>query len=178
MKIENWTMNTNKVQLWLESKDRGASGTAIAMTIELGNASKTDEERTTYWTAIRSIGKSHDDFPVAPRGTQSSMPMEAQLIADSVVEVVRNAFATISNAEMVLRVIFPSGHTGGAYADIDALADYYAKTAMKNMRAALKDNRWDGTADKDSGLPNMTAPPLNTKKKAKSTTTSEGEEEE
>lgn len=62
MKEDNWNINTNKVQLWLEQEDRGDNGKAIELSIMLGNNCQDDELRSTYWTAIRSIGSSFDDF--------------------------------------------------------------------------------------------------------------------
>ena len=58
---------------------------------------------------------------------------------------IQNAFATISDAELILEVMLPHGKTGGAYADIEAFAKYMSMKAQRVLKAALKDNRWDGT---------------------------------
>ena len=68
MKRENWIKNTNEVQAWLEREDRGDNGKAIELSIMLGNTTDDDDLRSTYWTAIRSIGSTFEDFPKARRG--------------------------------------------------------------------------------------------------------------
>ena len=75
MKKENWIKNTNAVQAWLEREDRGDVGNAISLSITLGNATDSDDLRSTYWTAIRSIGSPYSDFPAARRGRESALPV-------------------------------------------------------------------------------------------------------
>ena len=81
---ENWRINTGKVTLWLNEEDRGDNGKAIELSIMLGNNCNDDELRSTYWTAIRSIGSSFDDFPMARRGRESALPENIELSATSV----------------------------------------------------------------------------------------------
>ena len=164
MKEENWITNVNRVALWLEAEDRGQAGEAISLSITLGNECGSDEMRSTYWTAIRSIGGNYDDFPLARKGRESSLSPEMQMAIDGVVSAVETAFADITNAELITTVIHPHGRTGGGYDSIADLAADYAKKARKNLENAAKENRWDGTMNGD--IPAMTPPPLKEKKEA------------
>ena len=107
MNTKNWMKNTNAVLAWLEREERGDNGKAIELSIMLGNGAENDDMRSTYWTAIRSIGSVYDDFPVARRGRESSLPDDVEQNALSVKNAVQNAFATIGSADLILQVILP-----------------------------------------------------------------------
>tara|TARA_R110002012_G_scaffold312420_1_gene523133 strand:- start:1425 stop:2039 length:615 start_codon:yes stop_codon:yes gene_type:complete len=156
MKEDNWNINTNKVQLWLEQEDRGDNGKAIELSIMLGNNCQDDELRSTYWTAIRSIGSSFDDFPMARRGRESALPDAIELAATSVKNTVIAAFADITDSETVLKVILPHGRTGGSYATIGDLAEEYGNKAYRALVQGYKDGRWDGTME--DSVPQMASP--------------------
>jgi len=156
MKQDNWIKNTNAVQAWLELEDRGDVGQAISLSITLGNATDNDDLRSTYWTAIRSIGSPYDDFPAARRGRESSLPEEVDLHATSVKNAVITAFAGISNPDLITTVILPHGRTGGAYEDIMALARSMGKKAYDALVKGYKEGRWDGTMNGE--IPVMTPP--------------------
>jgi len=156
MKQDNWIKNTNAVQAWLELEDRGDVGKAISLSITLGNATDDDDLRSTYWTAIRSIGSPYDDFPAARRGRESSLPEEVDLNATSVKNAVITAFAGISNPDLITTVILPHGRTGGAYEDIMAFARSMGKKAYDALVNGYKKGRWDGTMNGE--IPTM-APP-------------------
>jgi hypothetical protein len=158
MKKDNWTTNTNKVLAWLEKEDRGASGEAIQLSITLGNNATDDDGRSQYWTAIRSFGAGFEDFPAARKGQQSSLPTDIQVNVDSVTQMVKNVFADIGEQDLILTVILPHGRTGGAYADIDAMATYFSNQAGRNLVNAYKDGRWDGSMN--GNIPTMTPPPV------------------
>jgi len=158
MNEQNWTKNTNEVLAWLEREDRGQNGEAIGLSITLGNSCGNDELRSTYWTAIRSIGSTFDDFPKARRGRESALPDEIELNASSVKNAVMNAFVGISNPELLLTVILPHGRTGGAYESIEAMAEYFSNKAYQSLVAGYKDGRWDGTMNGE--IPTMTPPPV------------------
>ena len=144
MKMENWNKNTAEVTMWLEKEDRGDVGQAISLSIMLGNNAKTDELRSTYWTAIRSIGSPYEDFPAARRGRESSLPEAIELSAISVKNAVTAVFADISEPSLITTVILPHGRTGGAYADIQAYANSQGKKAYNALTQAYKDGRWKG----------------------------------
>ena len=156
MNEKNWIKNTTEVSLWLEREERGDNGKAIELSIMLGNIPKDDDMRSTYWTAIRSIGSIYDDFPKARRGRGSALPDEVEQNATSVKNAVYAAFAGITNQDVVLATVLPHGRTGGAYADIDALATHYAKQAYNALVKGYKEGRWDGSMNGE--IPTMTPP--------------------
>ena len=156
MKIENWNKNVAEVQAWLELEDRGDIGQAISLSIMLGNTCGDDELRSTYWTAIRSLGGQFESFPKARRGRESSMPEQMDIDAISVKNAVISACVGISNPELVLTVILPHGRTGGAYDTIEDLAASFGKKAYDALVKANKENRWNG--DMNGDIPAMTPP--------------------
>ena len=156
MKKENWIKNTNAVQAWLEREDRGDVGHAISLSITLGNATDNDDMRSTYWTAIRSIGSPYSDFPAARRGRESALPEEVDLSANSVKNAVIAVFAGITNADLITTVILPHGRTGGAFEDIEAFAQSMGKKAYDALVKGYKEGRWDGTMNGE--IPALTPP--------------------
>jgi hypothetical protein len=156
MKIENWIKNTNEVQAWLELEDRGDVGQAISLSIMLGNNCNDDELRSTYWTAIRSIGSPYESFPKARRGRESALPDEVELNATSAKNMVYAAFAGITNPELIMTVILPHGRTGGAYSSVDEFAKNMAKKAYNALVQGYKDGRWDGSMNGE--IPALTPP--------------------
>lgn len=156
MKNDNWIRNTNKVREWLEAEDRGQSGEAISLSITLGDTCGDDDLRSTYWTAIRSIGAMFEDFPKAKPGN-SGLPTEIQVNVDSVETAVYNAFVTLP--EFLLKVILPHGRTGGAFETIEEMATHFSVVAVRNLTKGYKENRWDGTMNGDT--PMMTPPEKN-----------------
>lgn len=156
MKMENWNKNTAEVQAWPEMEERGDVGQAIGLSIMLGNNADNDDMRSTFWTAIRSIGSSYETFPKARRGRESSLPEAVEISAISVKNAVIAAFAGIGNDDLILTVVLPHGRTGGAYADIQAYADSQGKKAYTALTQAYKEGRWDGTMNGE--IPAMTPP--------------------
>lgn len=161
MKLENWNVNVAKVQAWLESEDRGDAGTAIQLSITVGNNAETDDMRSVYWTAIRNLGGGFEDFPKGRMG-QSVLPEQLEISATSVRNIVYNAFVGLSNPEVLLRVILPHGRTGGSYDTIEDLANAFADTAHRKLIDGYKDKRWNG--DMDGDIPLMTPPPTKEQK--------------
>lgn len=156
MKIENWIKNTNEVQAWLELEDRGDVGQAISLSIMLGNNCEDDDLRSTYWTAIRSIGSPYESFPKARRGRESALPELVELNATSVKNAVYAAFVGISNTELLMTVILPHGRTGGSYSSVEDYAKNMAKKAYNALVQGYKEGRWDGTMNGE--IPAMTPP--------------------
>ncbi len=161
MKLNNWNINVAKVQAWLDSEDRGDAGTAIGLSIMLGNQTDKDEMRSTYWTAIRNLGGAFEDFPKGRVG-QSALPEQAEINATSVRKTVYDAFVGLSNPEVLLKVILPHGRTGGAYSTIEELANSFADAAHRKLVDGYKDKRWKG--DMDGNVPLMTPPPTKEQK--------------
>lgn len=158
MKQANWIMNTNKVRTWAESQEPCDEIQAIMLSLTLGDNAQSDELRSTYWTAIRSIGSTKDGFPTARRGRESNLTEEQQMTVDNVNQNVVNAFAAIHTEyhATLLTVIVPHGRTGGVYSDYDALTNNYRKAANSYMMKAIKENRWDGVTVDKNGVPQIT----------------------
>ena len=73
MKLGNWNTNASKVKAWAEAQEESDSLKMILMTIGMGDNAPNDEMRSTYWTAIRSIGKTLEGFPTARKGQPSGL---------------------------------------------------------------------------------------------------------
>ena len=66
MEKVTWVIRTFDVRLWLRSIPEGEHNdnkAAIKLSIQLGDKAKNDDLRSTYWTAIRSIGSVLEGFP-------------------------------------------------------------------------------------------------------------------
>jgi len=163
MKLENWNINAAQVNLWLEKENRPVNP-AIELSIMLGNDAEDDDERDTYWGAIRNLGKKYSDFPMARRGRESDIAPEVLLNATSVKNTVVAAFAAIGDSDVVLSVILPHGRTGGSYATINDLAEDMGDKAYRVLIKAHTDkngSRWDGSMN--GNVPLMTPPPVKVK---------------
>lgn len=158
MKMNNWIMNTNKVRTWAESQEPCDEVAAIMLSLTLGDSATSDELRSTYWTAIRSIGSTQEGFPAARRGRESNLTEEQQITVDAVNMGLENAFAAIPTEyqELLLSVIVPHGRTGGVYSDFTALTNNYKKAGNSYMMKAIKEGRWDGTTTNKKGVPQIT----------------------
>ena len=143
MKIKNWNMNTTKVRAWAENQDPSDNLQAVLLSLTLGDNAATDELRSTYWTAIRSIGSTMANFPKARRGRESTLTDNQEIVLATVEEKVAAAFASIPTEyhDTLLSVIVPHGRTGGVYATMDELVANYKKQAHNYIMASIKDNR-------------------------------------
>ena len=156
MDEDKWTERSTEIRAWLEHNDAGAMNALIEQTLNAGDAASNDDERNRFWEAVRAICKTLPNSPIK-KGRGSTLDPAIQACVDSVSNRIQDAFVTISDAELLLEVMLPHGKTGGAYADIEALASDMATKAVRVLKAALKDGRWDGTMS-DSGLTGMTPP--------------------
>ena len=95
MKQANWNVNTSKVRAWAEKQPKSDNLSAVLLSLSLGDNAATDELRSTYWTAIRSIGSTMDGFPSARKGRESTLTEEQQIALANVESVVETAFASI-----------------------------------------------------------------------------------
>tara|TARA_R100001510_G_scaffold34907_1_gene31439 strand:- start:1589 stop:2215 length:627 start_codon:yes stop_codon:yes gene_type:complete len=161
MKQANWKLNTNKVRVWAENQPPSDNLQAVMLSLTLGDSANTDELRSTYWTAIRSIGSTMDGFPSARRGRESTLTEEQEIVLATVEQKVIDAFAQIPTEyhDLLLSVIVPHGRTGGVYADYDDLVAYYKKSAHNYMMQSIKDGRFDGVAVDENGIPEITPRP-------------------
>ena len=154
MKIKNWTLNTNKVRAWAENQPKSDNLNAVMLSLTLGDNAETDELRSTYWTAIRSIGSTMEGFPSARRGRESTLSDEQELVLATVEENVANAIAQIPTEyhDLIISVIVPHGRTGGVYGSFSELVDSYRSKAHSYMIKSIKEGRWDGQEMND-GVP-------------------------
>lgn len=161
MKMKNWNINANKVRVWAESLDqKDPQVQAIVISLGLGDNAPDDAMRSTYWTAIRSIGGNMDGFPSARIGRESTLSDNQLIVMDAVEQKVLNAFAVIptEHQDLLLSVIVPHGRTGGVYQNWEAFANEMKSKAHTYMLKSIKDGRWNGE-DLDNGVPQITPTP-------------------
>jgi len=156
MEQDKWNSKSNGIRAWLEHNDAGAMGAVITVNLDAGDNAASDEDRNRFWEAVRALCKTLPNSPIQ-KGRGSTLEPAIQACVDGVSNRIQDAFVTISDAELLLEVMLPHGKTGGAYADIEALAKDMATKAVRVLKAALKEERWDGTMTKD-GLTGMTPP--------------------
>lgn len=170
MKLENWNTNTAKVRAWMSNElDDDATKLALETTLALGEAATDDDARSTFWTALRSIGSQCEGFPKARVGQPSLLSASGQVNVATVESQVRSAFASITDESMqniVLSVIVPHGRTGGVYANWEALCDAMAESAHGYMMKSIKEDRWDGEAMNKAGVPQITPTPTKAERDA------------
>tara|TARA_R110000803_G_scaffold34094_4_gene74604 strand:+ start:70 stop:609 length:540 start_codon:yes stop_codon:yes gene_type:complete len=179
MKMNNWITNANKVRAWAEHQPPSDNLQAVMLSLTLGENAGSDDLRSTYWTAIRSIGSTMESFPAARRGRESTLTEGQEAVFMDVEAKVLNAFAQIPTEyhELLLAVIVPHGRTGGVFADYSELVSNQVRQAHNYMTASVKENRWNGEKIDKQGVPVIIDRPVPTKD-PKDTKTSEGEEEE
>lgn len=160
MKIGNWKTNTQKVRAWAENQSPSDNLQAVMLSLTLGDNAGTDDLRSTYWTAIRSIGSTMENFPTARRGRESSMTEEEDAALATVEASLLNAFAQIPTElhALILSVCVPHGRTGGVYADFSAFVGKIISGAHSEMVKSIKDNRWIDLKMVD-GVPQITPTP-------------------
>lgn len=160
MKLENWNTNIAKVRAWMSNGlDDEQTKVALETTIALGENAKDDDARSTFWTALRSIGSSAEGFPKARVGQPSLLSSAGQVNVATVESQVRSAFASITDTavqNIVLSVIVPHGRTGGVYENWDAFCESMAESAMAYMMKSIKEQRWNGEAMSKAGVPKIT----------------------
>jgi hypothetical protein len=161
MKMNNWITNATKVRAWAEHQDPSDKLNAVMLSLMLGDSAETDELRSTYWTAIRSIGGTMEGFPSARRGRESTLTDEQEAVLVNVEESVASAIASIPTEyhAILLSVIVPHGRTGGVFDDFSAYVDSIRSKAHDYMTKAIKETRWDGVEVDGDGVPQITAMP-------------------
>ena len=161
MKKNNWISNANKVRAWAENQDPSDNLSAVMLSLQLGDNAANDDLRSTYWTAIRSIGSTMDGFPQARRGRESNLSETQELVLATVEESVASAIAQIPTEyhNLILSVIVPHGRTGGVYGSFSELVDSYRSKAHSYMTKSIKEGRWDGLEMND-GVPVIQPTPV------------------
>ena len=160
MKQANWNVNTAKVRAWAETQDPSDNLQAVMLSLTLGDNAASDELRSTYWTAIRSIGSTMEGFPSARKGRESTLNEEQQIALATVENVVAKAFASIPTEyhDTLLAVIVPHGRTGGVYDSMEEMTAHYVSAAHGYMVQSIKDGRFNGKLNK-AGVPQITPRP-------------------
>lgn len=160
MKQANWNVNTAKVRAWAEKQDPSDNLQAVMLSLTLGDNAASDELRSTYWTAIRSIGSTMEGFPSARKGRESTLNEEQQIALATVEETVATAFASIPTEyhDTLLAVIVPHGRTGGVYDSMEDMVAHFVGAAHGYMVQSIKDGRFDGKLNK-AGVPQITPRP-------------------
>ena len=174
MILDKWTLKTNEIREWMKHNDAGAMAPVIEGMLdagdELGEESSQDEERNRFWEAVRAICKTLPKSPIK-QGRGSTLEPQTQANVDSVENRIFSAFATITDAELVLEVLHPHGKTGGVYATIEDFAKDMAAKSVRTLKAALKTTQenpipaWDGLMTEDN-LTGMTPPASKTSEEA------------
>ena len=159
MENENWITKSGEIRTWLQHNDAGAMATVISVNLDAGDQATSDEDRDRFWEAIRALCKTLPNSPIK-KGRGSTLDPAIQANVDSVSNRIQTAFASITDADLILEVCLPHGKTGGAYADIDAFASDMAQKAIRTLKTGLKEERWDGSMTEEN-LTGMTPPPLN-----------------
>lgn len=150
MKLGNWNTNASKVKAWAEAQEESDSLKMILMTIGMGDNAPTDEMRSTYWTAIRSIGSTLEGFPQARKGRESGLTDTQESVIVTQLQLLENAFAQISTEgqELMLQLVVPHGRTGGVYGSYDELVANYTSKAKTYILSSMKEGRV--VVDKDN----------------------------
>jgi len=158
MKQANWNINTAKVRTWAELQSPSDAITAINLSIQIGDNAKTDEERSTYWTAIRNLGTSFEDFPKARIGQNSPLDESQQIVVANAEALLRNAFASIptEHHDIMLALMVPHGRTGGVYENFEALTDSIVDAGHRYMLSSVRDKRWNGKKVSKTNIPQIT----------------------
>ena len=92
MNTISWLINSRRVRLWiaaLQKEDLVSDNVrAIELSLDLGDSADNDDLRSTYWTAIRSIGSIMDGFPYYRRANKANGPnwMSHEDICDAVLQ--------------------------------------------------------------------------------------------
>jgi hypothetical protein len=160
MKLENYETNTAKVVAWMSNGTIDDAGKlALETTMALGNNATNDEARSTFWTALRSIGSQYEGFPKARVGQPSLLSTEGQVSVANAVSQVRTAFASMPTEyhEILLAIgIVPHGRTGGVYANWDEACDAMAESSENYIMTAVKEDRWPNQKVNKAGVPQIT----------------------
>jgi len=179
MKQSNWNENANNVREWLETLEQSTAVRAMSLSLELGDDSKNDDERTSFWSAVRSIGGKMEGFPVARRGNLPAYSEETLGIFATAVKMVTTVYAATPTElqPQMIAVFFPHGRTGGSYATFQDLVKDKVSECNRNLTNAIKENRWNGLKILKNGMPDITPMPTKAEKDALKTAEEAGEEE-
>ena len=152
MEYEKLMRKTNDIITWLENNECHLDTVLRAIIKEAQVEGLTEEQYTNYWSSVRTMCKTlpKGQSPIR-KGFASDTPMEVQAIADSVMNRVVNAFAGITDADLILEVMMPSRVTKEftGFANIQDLAEYHGKRARRYLLDSYP-NTWNGKLTKNN----------------------------
>ena len=141
----------NEILTWLEHNDAGALGPVIEATLQAGLTATTDEDRDKFWASVRSLCGTLPKSPIR-RGIQSNLTAEQVATVDSVTSRIENAFASIGEADLIMDIMLPrqTSKRSGRYSSIEEFAADMAQSVQRKLKAAIAENRWDGSLNGDN----------------------------
>jgi len=146
---------TDDIITWLSVNDVGSLSVVLEGIISQGQVEgQTEKDYENYWASIRSLCGTLPNSPIR-RGIQSSLTAEQSANVDSVIARIESAFASIGEADLILDVMHPRqrGDSIGHYDSIEAWASNMAQSVERQLKLAIKENRWTG--ELTDGLTNM-----------------------
>ena len=150
MNYEKLVSKTDYILAWLEENDIGALEPVLKQMIETATSEGlTPEQYKRYWEAIRALCKTLPNSPIR-KGTQTTLPAQAQAVVDSVVNRVVNAFVDIGEPELMVDVIMPARTIGRKFNDIQELAEYFGGRVERILTDSHKLGFWDGKLTDDN----------------------------
>ena len=151
MDSKKYETKANEILTWLEHNDAGALGPVIEATLQAGLTATTDEDRDKFWASVRSLCGTLPTSPIR-RGIQSNLTAEQVATVDSVTSRIENAFASIGEADLIMDIMLPrqTSKRSGRYSSIEEFAADMAQSVQRKLKAAISENRWDGSLNGDN----------------------------
>ena len=175
MKVNNWMKIAPQVEAWNKEK-RGRVTKIIQLSLEEGAEIVADKNLTVkemelelgdIWSSMRHAGRKYEDFPSAHRGQEQVLPADMQIIADTAMADLTNAFANLpTNVITILeRVCYLGlGKRGGGHT-LETLSNYITNHCLNNIVQAFKTQRFtvENSLD-ENGVIMVEVPPIKPKK--------------
>ena len=176
MKVENIMRIAPLVEAWNNKEKRGRTTKIIKLSLEeiqevLDDSNMTTENKELelgdIWSSMRHAGRKYEDFPKAHRGQGQVLPAEMQVIADTAMVEITNAFANLpTNAQTILErtCYLGLGKRGGGHT-METLTNYITNHCLNNIVQAYKSGRFvDETPLDDNGVIMVELPAIKPKK--------------
>ena len=175
MKVENMIRIAPLVEAWNKEK-RGRVTKIIKLSLEEVNdvledgtmpIEQKELELGDIWSSMRHAGRKYEDFPKAHRGQGQVLPAEMQVIADTAMVDITNAFANLpTNTQTILErtCYLGLGKRGGGHT-METLTNYITNHCLNNIVQAYKSGRFsDATPLDDNGVIMVELPAIKPKK--------------
>jgi len=175
MKVENMIRIAPLVEAWNKEK-RGRVTKIIKLSLEEVNdvledgtmpIEQKELELGDIWSSMRHAGRKYEDFPKAHRGQGQVLPAEMQVIADTAMVDITNAFANLpTNTQTILErtCYLGLGKRGGGHT-METLSNYITNHCLNNIVQAYKSGRFlDATPLDDDGVIMVELPAIKPKK--------------